>query len=209
MVLMRGIIIGGGGDKTIFRQIVWSWYNSYVTEFPGYIRISNTTSDFLSIINKDIILVEFNEESISPDAPQFTFADNLFNYLHNKKNTANLSSQQTDNNRSVDINMWIDPSNKIIAKAGKTCFLEGWAVDINSDNPLDELYIKIKNEWIQCNYGFPRSEVAETFGKSNWINVGFNVSIPPELLEDVEDLIFVTDRNHQDKQIAYKIYHSY
>jgi hypothetical protein len=207
MGLMPGIINGGGGgDKAIFSEVVWSWYNSWVTKFPGYIRISETTSDFQSVMNKDIILVEFNEESISPDAPQFIFADNLFNYLQNiKENIAGIFPQKTE----IAFKMWIDPSNEIIANADKDVFLEGWALDNNSDYPLANLYIKIKNEFIQCNYGFPRYEVAETFGKSNWVYVGFNVSIPPELLKDEEELIFVTDKNHQNKQIVYKIYHSY
>jgi hypothetical protein len=73
------------GDNHIFGTTEVSWYNSYIMKFPEDIRIAETTDDFYSILDKDIIIIEINEAAINPSAPQFTFAKNLLDFIEGEK----------------------------------------------------------------------------------------------------------------------------
>lgn len=65
----------------VFDTIDFSYYNSFVTRFPDNARIADTTEDYSSVINKDIIIIEFNEQAFSPDAAGFIFAENVMKYI--------------------------------------------------------------------------------------------------------------------------------
>jgi hypothetical protein len=73
------------GDGNIFSSAEFSYYNSFVTKFPENIRISDTTDNYYSIIDKDIIIIEFNEQTVNPDASQFVFVENLLDFIKVEK----------------------------------------------------------------------------------------------------------------------------
>jgi hypothetical protein len=73
-------------DNHIFSSVEFSWYNSYVTKLPEFTRIADTTDDFSSILDKDIIIIEFNEQTMNPDSPQFVSAENLLEFIEKTRN---------------------------------------------------------------------------------------------------------------------------
>jgi hypothetical protein len=73
------------GEKAVFGETYFSYYNSYITKYPESIRSSETTDDFQKILDNDILIIEFNEQAISPEAVQFIFAENLLNYIDTLK----------------------------------------------------------------------------------------------------------------------------
>jgi hypothetical protein len=130
--------------------------------------------------------------------------------IHQKQQEDYLSTLQVKKivNNSFERMMWIDPSDEIVVQAGKMCFLQGWAVDIDLSEPLSKLYVKVKNTLIRCNYGFQRPEVGKDWGKPKWIKVGFNVSIPVLLLENEDEVEFILVGNNESYQyepVVYKI----
>jgi len=82
-------IMGAGGSENtggnIVNRIDASFYNSYILRFPGEERIAETTSDFTSIIENDLFIIEMNEAVVSPLLPQFTFVKNLLQFLKEHK----------------------------------------------------------------------------------------------------------------------------
>jgi hypothetical protein len=74
------------GDSPIFSSAEFSFYNSFVTKFPENIRIADATDDFHSVLEKDIIIIELNEQTIAPDASQFVFAKNLLAFIEKGRN---------------------------------------------------------------------------------------------------------------------------
>jgi hypothetical protein len=65
------------GENYIFSSTEFSYYNSYVTKFPENLRISDATDNFYSILDKEIIIIEFNEQTMHPDVRQFSLVENL------------------------------------------------------------------------------------------------------------------------------------
>jgi hypothetical protein len=84
--LVYGIGWVNHGDIPIFSSVEFSWYNSFVTKFPEGTRISDATDDFYSVLDKDIIIVEFNEQAMDPDSPQFAFVENLLDFIEKEIN---------------------------------------------------------------------------------------------------------------------------
>jgi hypothetical protein len=81
-------VLGGDvhpSDNHIFDSVEFSYYNSYVMKFPESILISEATNDFNSVLDKDIIIIEFNEQAMDPDSPQFVFAENLLRFIEKEK----------------------------------------------------------------------------------------------------------------------------
>jgi hypothetical protein len=74
------------GDKHIFSSADFSFYNSFVTKFPENTRISDVTDDFYSVLEKDIIIIEFNEQAMAPDASQFVFIKKLLDFIEKSMN---------------------------------------------------------------------------------------------------------------------------
>jgi hypothetical protein len=72
------------GDSYIFSSAEFSFYNAYITKYPENIRIADATDNFYSVMEKDIIIIEFNEHAINPDASQFVFIKNLLNFLEER-----------------------------------------------------------------------------------------------------------------------------
>jgi hypothetical protein len=70
------------GSEPIFNETDFSYYNGYITRFPEDKRIAEKTDDFNLVLDKDIILVEFNEQTCLSGAVQFIFAENLFQFLN-------------------------------------------------------------------------------------------------------------------------------
>lgn len=76
-------------DRPLWGKVYSSFYNGkfhrfeYDNEkkFSTKTLVSNTTIDYGLALESDVIIVEFNEEAIYPDAPQFIFVDNMINYL--------------------------------------------------------------------------------------------------------------------------------
>jgi hypothetical protein len=68
------------GDN-IFSSTEFSFYNAYVMKYPENIRIADTTDNFYSVMDKDIIIFELNEQAMDPDARQFAFAENLLDFI--------------------------------------------------------------------------------------------------------------------------------
>jgi hypothetical protein len=73
-------------DNYIFSSTELSFYNSSVTKYPENITIADATDDFYSILDKDIIIIEFNEPHINPDSSQFVFAENLLGFIEKMGN---------------------------------------------------------------------------------------------------------------------------
>jgi hypothetical protein len=73
-------------EPFIFNRLDFSYYNSFITRYPGSERISEDTNDYASIIKNDIIIIALLDRVISPDAKQFIFAENLLNYLKEHDN---------------------------------------------------------------------------------------------------------------------------
>jgi hypothetical protein len=73
------------GKKAVFGNTYLSFYNSYIQKYPENIRISETTENFQNILNNDILIIEFNEQAISPEAGQFIFTENLLRYISTTK----------------------------------------------------------------------------------------------------------------------------
>jgi hypothetical protein len=69
------------GENYIFSSAEFSYYNSFITKFPENIRISDTTDKFYSVMDKDFIIIELNEQVMGPDAHQFTFVKNLLDFI--------------------------------------------------------------------------------------------------------------------------------
>jgi hypothetical protein len=67
------------GEEAIFGETYISFYTSFIQKYPE--NVSEAAIDFKDVINKDILIIEFNEQAISPDAVQFTFAENLLDYI--------------------------------------------------------------------------------------------------------------------------------
>jgi hypothetical protein len=74
-------IDGIKGRDSVFGTTEFSYYNSYITKFPEFERIADTTENFTSVLDKDILIIEFNEEAIKPNASQFAFAENLLDFM--------------------------------------------------------------------------------------------------------------------------------
>jgi hypothetical protein len=71
----------GHGESAIFGEARMRFYNLFEQKYPENIRVSETTDDFQSILNNDILIVEFNEQAISPEAAQFIFTENLLKFI--------------------------------------------------------------------------------------------------------------------------------
>jgi hypothetical protein len=77
--------------ETIFSNGDISWYNTRIYQHPGGRIIAEEPDDFTFIsiyMEKDIILIELNEQVIRSEAPQFVFAENLLNYLKSLEDTS-------------------------------------------------------------------------------------------------------------------------
>jgi hypothetical protein len=72
------------GTRPVFGITEFSYYNGFVTQYPENIHISETTENFASVLDKDIIIIEFNEQAIFPEAPQFRFIENLLEYMQGR-----------------------------------------------------------------------------------------------------------------------------
>jgi hypothetical protein len=68
-------------EPFLFNHIDFSYYNSYVTRFPGSVRITDNTTNYESIMENDIIIIALLDSNISSNAAQFVFAENLLHYL--------------------------------------------------------------------------------------------------------------------------------
>jgi hypothetical protein len=68
-------------EPFIFNRLDFSYYNSFITRFPGVVRISEETNDYAAIMKNDIIIIAFLDRTILLDGKQFIFAENLLNYL--------------------------------------------------------------------------------------------------------------------------------
>jgi hypothetical protein len=76
------------GDDHIFNSVELSFYNRYIryiTKYPEDERIYDTTDDFYSVLDKDIIIIEFNEEAMKPGNNQFTFVKNLLDFIEKER----------------------------------------------------------------------------------------------------------------------------
>jgi hypothetical protein len=73
------------GEKSIFGETYFSFYNSFIQKYPENIRVPQKADNFQDVLNKNILIVEFNEQIISPDAVQFKFVENLLNYIDTNK----------------------------------------------------------------------------------------------------------------------------
>jgi hypothetical protein len=69
------------GESAIFGKTHMRFYNLFEQKYPENIHVSEITEDFQNILNNDILIIEFNEQAISPEAVQFTFAENLFKFI--------------------------------------------------------------------------------------------------------------------------------
>jgi hypothetical protein len=69
------------GEEAIFGETYMRFYTSFIQKYPENIRVSEAAIDFQDVMNKDILIIEFNEQVISPEAVQFTFAEDLLNYI--------------------------------------------------------------------------------------------------------------------------------
>jgi hypothetical protein len=73
------------GEKAIFDETRMRFYNSADIEFNEQTitpeAVQFAFDDFQDVINKDILIIEFNEQAITPEAVQFAFVENLLDYI--------------------------------------------------------------------------------------------------------------------------------
>jgi hypothetical protein len=69
--------------------------------------------------------------------------------------------------------------------------LNGWAMDTDAVSKLNSIYVKVGNKFIPCNYGYEKQGVARTFNNPNLAYTGFDVSIPVEILNGVDEISFI------------------
>lgn len=97
-----------------------------------------------------------------------------------------------DNAELIELN---DEMNELV--------IEGWAVDEISKELGSRLLFKINNEKIiAAIYGFPRNDVAKSFGSSKLINSGFRVVIPIEDLSLEKNVIEIILIDKFDKYFS-------
>jgi hypothetical protein len=111
--------------------------------------------------------------------------------------------------------MWIDYCNGVFlygkelsVGADEALRLSGWAIDTNSLKPLLALYVSIGDKIVQCIYGNAHEGVASTFSNPELTNVGFEVTIPKEILYNQPEIAFImisSDGSHQYKPVYYKL----
>jgi hypothetical protein len=69
------------GESAVLGETRMRFYNLFEQKYPENIHVSETTDDFHNILNNDILIIEFNEQAITPEAVQFTFAENLLKFI--------------------------------------------------------------------------------------------------------------------------------
>lgn len=84
----------------------------------------------------------------------------------------------------------------------------GWAADFNVGMPLSNLYLKIGDRTIECQYGIEHYGVAETYQNENLKMTGFNVTVPKSYLDGVDEIEFIqvgNDGTYRFETVKYKI----
>lgn len=64
--------------------------------------------------------------------------------------------------------------------------LLGWAADFCSEAPFSQLYLKVGDIVLQCEYGIKRDSVVNHFKLDSLLNTGFTVTFPADYLKDGE-----------------------
>ena len=68
----------------------------------------------------------------------------------------------------------------------------GWGADFNAEAPFRELYLKVGENVVRCNYGIDRQSVVDHFQKETLRNTGFEVTIPASFITDgVTEISFI------------------
>jgi hypothetical protein len=72
------------GQKAIFDETHIRFYDLFVQKYPEIIRmaVNEFQNEFQTVIDNDILIIEFNEQAISPEAVQFAFAENLLKFIN-------------------------------------------------------------------------------------------------------------------------------
>jgi hypothetical protein len=69
------------GEKAIFDETYMRFYALYTQKYPENILIYEVDNEFQTVIDKDILIIEFNEQAIFSEAVQFTFVENLLKFI--------------------------------------------------------------------------------------------------------------------------------
>lgn len=69
---------------------------------------------------------------------------------------------------------------------GRDLEIKGWALRINEDAPVREMYVQMGSKFYKAIYGKVRPDVTNSFNIKSYDTVGFEVSIPAKDLESME-----------------------
>jgi hypothetical protein len=92
---------------------------------------------------------------------------------------------------SLDGNKFTDDISLMTVEGISYRTIGGWAFDDGAALPLSALYCKVGDTFIQCNYGYNRPDVADYYDNDALENVGYQVAIPSELLQEGETISFI------------------
>ncbi len=62
--------------------------------------------------------------------------------------------------------------------------LYGWAADFRHDAPFSELYLRVGDVLMRCDYGIERTSVVDHFQKDSLLKTGFQITFPAKYLKD-------------------------
>lgn len=71
--------------------------------------------------------------------------------------------------------------------------LYGWAADFRSDAPFSDLYVKIGDLLMKCDYTIKRTSVVNHFHKDSLLKTGFQITFPASYLKngEVKEISFI------------------
>lgn len=72
----------------------------------------------------------------------------------------------------------------VLGSGADDYIITGWAVDMDNQTVLGDLYVVVENTVIKCDYGYKRTEVAEALANPKMANCGFSVTIPANLVKN-------------------------
>lgn len=86
--------------------------------------------------------------------------------------------------------------------------LIGWAIDSFSNAPLSEIYLKVGERLIKCDYGLQMINAAYLLNDQNMMFSGFCVSVPVDYLDSVDKLEFImigSDGSYRFDAVEYQL----
>lgn len=186
--------------------------SEHFNEVVNY-RIRQVSVNVDKAANPDIVLYSVSERYVNS---LLTKAADVPNLVHSLSLPDKVEEFQTQSHGGmfIRINGEKPETQKIIPsslyESDDFVTLSGWAADFLAGKSLSELYLKVGDNILKCDYGASMPSVAEKYENNDLTNTGFSVSFPKKYLDGMDHFEFIQigyDGSYCFQNVRYVITH--